>query len=172
MVIMEEKNLLSNPKEKVEEIVFKAKENLKKFVKKASDNFVYGTYNCSEAIASSIAEYENVSEMQYKKFVSGFGKGIAGKGQTCGALLAGICFISKFASEKEYNKKEIREFSSKFYDHFTKEFGSNLCYQLSGHDCDVPFSKDFDLHTCGVYLAYTTNYVLEFAEHLKNNEEN
>ncbi|MFN3604251.1 MAG: C-GCAxxG-C-C family protein [Leptonema sp. (in: bacteria)] len=169
---MEEKILSTNPKEKVKDIITKSKETNRNYVKSASDSFVFGSDNCSEAIATAIAKYENLPELELKKYVSGFGKGIAGKAMTCGALLTGICFISKFATEKGYTKKEIRQFASKFYDQFSNEFGSNICKELSGHDCDEAFQQDFDLHTCGVYIAYTTNYVLEFEEQLKQNQEN
>ncbi|MCS7204376.1 MAG: C-GCAxxG-C-C family protein [Leptospiraceae bacterium] len=160
------------PKDMIEEIVNSSEDDIKDFVQKASDNFVYGSDNCSEAIASSIAEFDQVPSLQYKAFVSGFGKGIAGKGETCGALLSGISFISKYAAEKGYNKKEIREFAQKFYDNFEQTFKGTLCKHLSGHDCDVPFDKDFDLHTCGVYIAFSTKYALEFAKKLKENQKN
>lgn len=169
---MEKELTKFEPKEIIEKIIEKTHKDLQKYVKESSDNFVFGSDNCSEAIATSIAHYENLPETTYKKFVSGFGKGIAGKGETCGALLTGISFISKFASEKGYSKKEIREFASMFYNEFTKEFGSNLCKDLSGHDCDQPFQKDFDLHTCGVYISFATKYALEFAEKLKENQKN
>jgi C_GCAxxG_C_C family probable redox protein len=101
--------------------------------------------------------------------VSGFGKGIAGNGETCGALLTGISFISKFAYENGYNKKEIRNFCNEFYQKFYQEFPSVKCSELSGHNCDEPFTSDFDLHTCGKYLSFTMREILNFKKSIKKN---
>lgn len=61
---------------KITKIAFKTKDNLKISVKKASDNFVNGSDNCSVAIANSNVEYDNTVNIEYKKFVSGFAKGV------------------------------------------------------------------------------------------------
>ncbi len=160
-----EKNI--NHKKYIEDLVQNSFEEIQTYIKKASDNFVYGSDNCSEAIATSIAEFEGKNQEIYKGMVSGFGKGIAGNGETCGAMLTGISFISKIAYENGYNKKEIRIFCNNFYKKFQEEFLSTKCSVLSGHDCDQPFDSDFDLHTCGKYIAFTTKEILNFKRNIQ-----
>ena len=164
MSTMEKNN---HHKEYIENLVQKSFEEFQSYIKKASDNFVYGSDNCSEAIASSIAEFEGKNKEIYKGMVSGFGKGIAGNAETCGAMLTGISFVSKIAFENGYNKKEIRNFCNNFYKKFQEEFKSTQCSILSGHDCDQPFDSDFDLHTCGKYIAFTTKEILNFKRNIQ-----
>lgn len=165
--ILELKKEQNTHKVYIEQLVENAEEHHKYFIKKSSDNFVFGSDNCSEAIASSIAEFENKNPGEYKGMVSGFGKGVAGNAETCGALLTGISFISKLAFENGYDKKQIRVICNEFYQKFQEEFQSTKCKVLSGHDCDEPFSQDFDLHTCGKYLAYTTQEILKTFDKFK-----
>ncbi len=151
-------------KEWIQKIISKSEDRHKIFIAKAVENFVDRPMNCCEAVADAISEYEQSDKHITIGMVSGFGKGVAGKAQMCGVLLTGISFISKTAFENGYDKKKIREFSSQFYERFINEFGSNQCSVLSGHDCDEPFSSDFDLNTCGKYIAFTTKEILSFKD--------
>jgi C_GCAxxG_C_C family probable redox protein len=97
-------------------------------------------YICAEAVSKVVLEELNFDTDKICGVATGFGGGIARKGQTCGALTGGIITIGAVVNngfrkpdQKEIKDKVYQKVES-LYNDFEKEFGSTICQNLT--DCD------------------------------------
>ena len=100
---------------------------------KAIDKFLTG-YNCAQSVLYAHAAEVGIDDESALKAATGFGAGIAQRGEMCGALTGGIMALGfKFgrgngqdrtATERTYDKAQalIREFE--------KQHGSTMCLVL------------------------------------------
>jgi len=80
------------------------------------------------------------------KLATGFGGGIARKGSVCGALVGSVMVIGMrfgrtIPGDKETAAK-VYEKVRHFWDQFEKEFGSTVCYTLTGCNFDDPAESE------------------------------
>ncbi len=115
-------------------------------------NFVHGSYNCSEAVCAAWNRSRGLPEDTNKGLFSPLAGGIAGRGETCGAITAALMIKSQEAAERGADKKEIRELARKMTDDFEKEFGTLRCEELSRHDCAD--GSEFDLNHCSKFISF------------------
>ena len=81
-------------------------------------------YNCAQSVLKAYSDKSKMDEESILKITSGFGGGIAGFGDICGAVSGGVMAISlKYGhinpneiDKKEETKAKIREFIKKLKD--------------------------------------------------------
>ncbi len=94
-------------------------------------------YNCAQAVACSFAQELNIPEKTLKKLAEGFGGGIAGTKQTCGALCAMLMVYNGLKQPKStlglpsFNEKaKSRVFMQEMFKEFEEKYGSTQCEEL------------------------------------------
>lgn len=127
--------------------------------RKASENFVNGPFNCGEAIVAAFSESNGEEERAFTHFATGFGQGIAGKGMTCGGIMAGIMMLGKYGSAKGMKKSQVVDLSSKLVDGFKERFQTINCHELENMECSDPNAVPFDLNNCRKYIEYVVDKV-------------
>ncbi len=90
----------------------------------------------------SFKEYYGYEDPLPLKLASGFGGGIARSGSVCGAVVGSVMVIGmKFGRTAPNDKESISRVYKKCRDflvRFEEEFGSSICYTLTGCDFDNP----------------------------------
>jgi C_GCAxxG_C_C family probable redox protein len=130
-------------------------------------------YICAEAVSKVVLEELNFDADKICGVATGFGGGIARKGQTCGALTGGILSIGAVENNgfRKPDQNEIKENVYKkveqLYNNFEKEFGSTICQNITGCDfttedglkkfSDENIGKD----VCAKLVGWTTEETLK-----------
>ncbi len=91
--------------------------------------------SCSQAIAYSFGIFFGLDEKLLLQVSSGLAGGMAGAGQTCGVISAGILIIGavvgpRTVTDMESRKKTL-ELSEKYMECFSSATGSTLCSELN-----------------------------------------
>jgi C_GCAxxG_C_C family probable redox protein len=88
----------------------------------------------------SFKEYLGIKNSILPKLATGFGGGIGRKGSLCGAFTGSIMAIGMEMGRMDPKDKEaVAKVYSKcqeIWNQFEKEFGSNLCYDITGVHLD------------------------------------
>jgi len=110
-------------------------------VEKAVSSFNEG-FSCAQAILSSYGVVFGMSRSTCLKIATGFGAGLARRGETCGAVTAAIMVIGLKHGRARVQDEEAREETYKrarqFMRRFESRYGSVTCKALLGHDIDTP----------------------------------
>lgn len=128
---------------------------------KAADNFINGSFNCTEAILDAFEPDANKEPNMYSGMGTAFGGGIAGQGLMCGALAGGLMMLGRKARTNGWSKVIVRQQGQKLYQQFLEEFGDINCSELSKHNCETD-NSGFDLNHCSRYLRWVTQKVEQF----------
>lgn len=104
-------------------------------IKEAAKEFHYWepNCNCAQSVACSLCDLSGVSKDQAFRAMEGFGGGMGGFTQTCGAVSGAIYSLSVANSagiEERTSKDAVYEMSAQFVAEFKEEFGSTLCSDL------------------------------------------
>lgn len=76
-------------------------------LEKALDNHKKG-YNCAQAVVCAYAKEVKISESEAYRMAEGFGSGLAGTQQTCGAVLGMAVVLSLMNSSGKLGDKSTR----------------------------------------------------------------
>ena len=95
-----------------------------------------GGYNCAQAVLCAYADLFGLNEQDAYKIAEGFGTGMGGMGETCGAVTAAFMLIGLKNSNgitgdkttRPDTYKKIRELAESF----KAEAGSITCRELKG----------------------------------------
>ncbi|MCE5324224.1 C-GCAxxG-C-C family protein [bacterium] len=124
-------------------------------------------FNCAESTLLGVTEACGIESDCAPRIVSGFGGGVGGCGEVCGALTGSIMALGlKFGRERGDDvetKSALYKKVQKFLDSFEKEFGSARCIDLT--ECDMRTSegrqkaKELDLHggLCRKFVEFAAN---------------
>ena len=112
-----------------EEIYKELEEKVKKNMQK------YGA--CSQASFCSLNEQFELKGDDVVRALKPFAGGIAGKGETCGAVSGALLALGLFfePSEQKGGERTVASFkyAGQFFDKFEKEFGSTRCSEVVEH---------------------------------------
>lgn len=93
-------------------------------------------YNCAQAVLCAYADLFGLDEKQAYKIAEGFGTGMGGMGDTCGAVTAAFMLIGLKNSDGKLGDKATRPDTYKqireLADSFKAEAGSIVCRELKG----------------------------------------
>ena len=105
-------------------------------VQKAVDLRNVHGYNCAQAVLCAYADLFGLDEKQAYKIAEGFGTGMGGMGDTCGAVTAAFMVIGLKNSSGEPGDKSTRPDTYKqireLAESFKAEAGSIVCRELKG----------------------------------------
>jgi C_GCAxxG_C_C family probable redox protein len=96
-----------------------------------------GGYNCAQSVLLTMQEHYGPQSSIIPKIASAFGGGVGMCGSLCGAIAGAIMAIGlrHGTNEQGIEKREkAYALAQRFYEQFTKEFGSPLCRDLVGYD--------------------------------------
>lgn len=103
-------------------------------------------YNCSQSVFVSLLENKDLLFEEAPFVGAGFGGGIIGRGETCGAVSGAIMAIgvllSKNNKETVKHKEETKKIVSKFLEKFEEKFGSTYCNDLLDIDKNDPNARE------------------------------
>lgn len=99
-------------------------------------------YNCAQSVLLTMHEhYGNKPNELIPKIASAFGGGIGRCGNLCGALTGAIMAIGlkHGTNELGMEKRETAAAQAqRFYEQFTRQFGTPYCRELIGYDLTDP----------------------------------
>ena len=102
-------------------------------------------YNCSQAVFSVFGPDFGVDPETAYRVACAFGGGLAGSGETCGAVTGALMVLglkygmTDFRSQKA--KEETYEYAKRFLREFTSRRGSTRCRDLLGRDIGTPEAR-------------------------------
>lgn len=98
-------------------------------------------YNCAQAVLAAYADLFGLDESTALKIAEGFGTGMGGMGETCGALTAAYMLVGLMNATGSPDKavradtyKKVRELTRAF----ENETGATLCRELKGESGRPP----------------------------------
>lgn len=109
---------------------------------KAAELFIEG-YNCAQAVAVAFCDVTGLDEKTAAKQASGFGGGVGGMREVCGAVSGMVMVLSHLYGYDDPadngGKKRVYGNIQELADAFEKECGSVICRELMKHPAaDVP----------------------------------
>lgn len=125
-------------------------------------------FNCSQAILSTFAERLGMERSEALRLATGFGGGIGGTGNICGAVSGAIMGLGlKFGISEPDKPAKARmyEKTRHYLDQFRARFGSIECRDLLGFDLSTPEgqqqAKTPGAFDCCDRFVYTAAELLE-----------
>lgn len=104
-----------------------------------------GGSNCAQAVFTSFCETYGLQRDTGMMLCSNLGGGIAGSGNTCGAVMGGLLVIGLHYGKGEvgpmFNERS-KMMAHMFMDRFREEFSHTSCRELLGYDMSKPGEKD------------------------------
>lgn len=109
--------------------------------KKNAIEYFEGPCNCAQAVLKALAPLVGMEETCAEALTAGFGGGVGGQQELCGAV-SGACMAISYGlfhleEAKSEGKKLATEGVAEFMKTFLKDWGAVRCFELTGHD----FSK-------------------------------
>ena len=128
-------------------------------------------FNCAEATAMGLAEAFDLDASCLPRIATGFGAGMGGWGEVCGALVGatmalGLRFGRDRADDVE-TKNTVYAMVRELLEDFEQEFGTIRCYGLTECDMRTPEgmqeARDRKLHTefCPKFVAWIAEKAAE-----------
>jgi C_GCAxxG_C_C family probable redox protein len=121
----------------------------------------------------SFKEYFGIQDSLIPKLASGFGGGIGRKGSLCGAFTGSIMAIGMKMGRTDHTDREALSKTydkcSHFWEKFEEEFGSNICYNLTGCHFDNPeelkkWIESGGRQKCAAIVEKTAQMLCEFID--------
>lgn len=91
--------------------------------------------NCAQCVAMSCADVVGADPDQLFRLMEGFGRGMGGHSETCGALSGGVAILSyanSDGSHMRHSKGKTYKLSRELLDRFTQKNGTTVCGELKG----------------------------------------
>jgi C_GCAxxG_C_C family probable redox protein len=99
-------------------------------------------FRCSQAVLLAFSDQLGIDREMALRIATGFGAGISGLGETCGAITGAVMAISlKFGqtNSEDQKAKEITYYHvQECIDQFKERNGSIICKELIGFDLTAP----------------------------------
>ena len=118
-------------------------------------------YNCAQAVAMPFCKEMGLDTALVKRATEGFGAGMGGRQQTCGAL-SGAVFVAGMLNASPTDptsKMDTYQVCAKMSEDFVAHCGSGVCAEIKGLNGGNMLCSCNDCIACGVKLAeeYITN---------------
>ncbi len=127
---------------------------------KALDYF--NTHNCCQSVLRSVLEEKGLMFDEAIFIGSGFGGGIIGRGEICGAVSGAVMAIGilnkNLYTDLAEHKKATRETTEIFYKRFEGIYGHSTCNGLIGIDRNDPEAKK-KASEAGIYRENCPKFV-------------
>ncbi len=140
----------------------------------ALDCFLRERFNCAESVLWGVVAAQRRYYDCVPQIATGFGGGMGGCGETCGALVGGIMALGlKYGRTKGSDierKQRTGAFVKELIGAFREEFGSLRCIELTNVDMSTPEGMqraiDLRLHDefCPKFVEFVAAKVAEMLE--------
>lgn len=114
-------------------------------------------YNCAQCVACAFGEELGVEEQLLFRMAEGFGLGMGGANQTCGALTGAIMLAGLKSSdgnlEDPKSKASTYMLSASLEEKFREKTGETICRKLKGLDTGVPICSCNDCIKAGIEIV-------------------
>ncbi len=112
-------------------------------------------YNCAQAVAMPFCEEMELDPALVKRATEGFGAGMGGRTQTCGAL-SGAIFVAGMLmadSDNPGSKMDTYKVCAKMSEQFVDHCGSGVCEVIKGLTGGEMLCSCNECIACGVKLV-------------------
>ena len=112
-------------------------------------------YNCAQAVAMPFCEEMGLDEALVKRATEGFGAGMGGRTQTCGAL-SGAVFVAGMlnaSATDPSSKMDTYKVCAKMSEDFVAHCGSGVCAEIKGLTGGKMLCSCNECIACGVKLV-------------------
>ena len=112
-------------------------------------------YNCAQAVAMPFCEEMGLEPSLVKQATEGFGAGMGGRTQTCGAL-SGAIFVAgvlKADANNPGSKMDTYQVCAKMSERFVNHCGSGVCEVIKGMTGGEMLCSCNECIACGVRLV-------------------
>ena len=112
-------------------------------------------YNCAQSVALPFCEEMGLDAAVVKKATEGFGAGMGGRTQTCGAL-SGAVFVAGMLNADATNptsKMDTYKVCAKMSEEFVAHCGSGVCAEIKGLNGGKMLCSCNECIACGVRLV-------------------
>lgn len=92
-------------------------------------------YNCAQCVAVAAADLAGISEDMAFRAAEGFGGGMGGTTETCGAITGGVLLLgcaNSHGMQDPTSKKDTAEMSRQLVTRFRTQNGATICSDLLG----------------------------------------
>ena len=115
-------------------------------------------YNCAQAVALPFCEEMGVDAALIKRAAEGFGAGMGGRSQTCGALSGAVMVVSMLKADPAdpASKMDTYGVCGEMSEKFVSHCGSGVCAEIKG------LNGGEMLCSCNECIAYGVALVEEF----------
>ena len=116
-------------------------------------------YSCSQAVLGIFAKEFDLSHQMAMKLGTAFGGGMAGSGETCGAITGALMVIGlKYGRALPGDttaKEKAYEITKELFQSFECKYKSLLCRNLKLEDRSTPAKKRISHENCNNYIRDT-----------------
>lgn len=125
---------------------------------RASENYLSGL-NCAQSVMEALGHAWGLDAEPLVRMVTGLGGGIARRGEACGALAAGVLWLSTACgtSTAEEPRDEAYRVTNRLVEAFLERAGALTCAAINGTE---DFTSDEHKRRCSEICACTTAEVL------------
>ena len=112
-------------------------------------------YNCAQAVALPFCEEMELDAALVKRATEGFGAGMGGRAQTCGAL-SGAVFVAGMLNASPTDptsKMDTYKVCAKMSEDFVAHCGSGVCAEIKGLNGGKMLCSCNECIACGVKLV-------------------
>jgi|YNPNPStandDraft_1061719.scaffolds.fasta_scaffold38132_2 C_GCAxxG_C_C family probable redox protein len=130
---------------------------------RARHNYLSG-YNCAQSVLEALGHAEGIEVEPLVRMVTGLGGGLARRGEACGALTAGVLWLSmvRGTTRPEEPRGEAYELAGRLIEPFRRRHGRLDCMSINGLD----FSREEHRHRCSGICAWTARRVIDILEEM------
>lgn len=131
-------------------------------------------YNCAEAVLLAVAGALDVKPDHLPRIATGFGGGVAGCGEICGALSGAVMALGlkhgRTAPADQDAKRALYARAQELMQDFQEEFGNIRCLSLTGCNLSTPEglarAQELDLHHsfCPKFVSFATECTVQMLE--------
>lgn len=118
-------------------------------------------YNCAQCVACTLADYAETDGDTLFRLMEGFGGGMGGFSETCGALSGGIAVLGDRLSggtDNPTTKQSTYQYAQALVSRFREKNGSTCCAELKGLAGEPP------LRSCDGCIVDSVDLTLDLLE--------
>ncbi len=120
-------------------------------------NYLSG-YNCAQSVLEALGYAEGIEVEPLVRMVTGLGGGLARSGEACGALVAGVLWLSMSGGTvlPQEPRGKAYEMAGKLLEPFRRRHGHLDCLSINGLD----YSREEHRRRCSGICAWTAGRVV------------